>query len=212
MLRVYAESHAPANGSSDSTFGVAMAYFRDDFLFDAPGQTGQNGTFTFSLRITGSLSVALRNSGSENFGSGFSTATAFLTLQKNAVSFINGSTRERVLSDGTTSNIGDPFLNRTSTFTVPFTFGTPFELKVGLQVQTSSRAEFGADAIADLGHTLEWGGIASVNDSSNNPVSNYTLTTGSGTNFTQPIPEPGVATLLGIGAAAVLLALRRRAA
>ena len=206
VLRVYSESHAPV--SSGSFFGNAHAYFRDDYLFDAPGKTGQAGTFTFSLRIDGSLSVALKSAGFEDPNFSRSYSFAALSLESTTGAFPNGNRREQVYADGSTKNLGDPFLNLTSTFTIPFTFGTPFELKVSLQAQTNARAQFGSDSISDLGHTLEWDGIVSVNDGGNNPVGNYMLTTGSGTDYTRSIPEPGTC-ILTAGGLLTFLGTRR---
>ena len=104
---------------------------------------------------------------------------------------LSGGETERWSADGTTGSSGALFLNRTNTFAVPFTFGIASELRVQLSTITTARTRFGADSISDLGHTLEWGGIVSVKDNSNNLVNNYTLTSGSGTNYIQPIPEPG---------------------
>jgi hypothetical protein len=207
VLRVFGEAHTPEIYGS-TTYGFANASFQDDFLFAAAGRTGQSGTFTFSLYIDGSLSAGVRGSVPES--DRFSYAGATFGLAKNGVSLIHGSTSERVLSNGTTEVIGEAFLNRTNTFAVPFTFGTPFELRISLGAQTNARGEYGADCIADIGHTLAWGGISSVNDSTNAPVNNYNLSSGSGTDFTQPIPEPTTAALLLGGAAAGLLTLRRR--
>ena len=53
-----------------------------------------------------------------------------------------------------------------------------------------------AIAIADFAHTLSWGGITSVTDAdTGQPITNYTLTSASGFDYTHPfagpIPEPG---------------------
>jgi len=211
VLRTYSEAHAPMSNIS-SINGSASARFKDDYLFDAPGKTGQTGSFTYTLRINGALSSGLRSAGTENSGSFSSSsyASAQLVVSKNASSFFNST--EAMFSNGTGGvTSGESFLNLTKSFTVPFTFGTAFELDVSLALVTNARGQFGADSIADLGNTLEWGGIVSVNDNTNAPVSDYTLSSGSGTNYIAPIPEPSSTLLLVIsGFGLTLVRIRRR--
>lgn len=195
VLRAYSEARAPLNPNLNSVNSSASVYFTDDYLFDAPGKTGQAGTFNFSLSINGTLSTTLKGAGPEDPNFTRSYASVTLSVFKDGGG-LSGGGREQLFADGTTNNTGSLFLNRTNDFAVPFTFGTPFELKVGLTTITTARAQFGADAISDIGHTLEWGGIVSVNDSSNVAVNNYTLSSGSGTNYAQPIPEPSMSVLL----------------
>ena len=208
VLRAYAESHIGNRGPNNisSVFATGTAFFSDDFTFNFAGLTGQSGSFTFRLAIGGTLAASLVGAGSET--SPFSYAQATLGVLKDG-SFIHGTDVERLRSDGTTVITNESFLNQVKTITVPFTFGTPFELKTQLQAATNSRSEFGANCIADAEHTLEWGGIASVNDSGNNALTNYTVGSTSGTNYVNAIPEPSAVTLLAFGIAG-LIAKRRR--
>jgi hypothetical protein len=83
---------------------------------------------------------------------------------------------------------------------------------------SSSGQFFGADRTAatfnaDFGHTLSWGGITSVTDfATGQPVSGWSITSASGADYANPVPEPACATTLLALAASAVLARRARAA
>lgn len=210
VLRVYAEAHIGYRGPTNivSKNASATAFFRDDFTINSLNLTDQPGSFTFSLRIDGGL-TATPGVGEKTAYSNPSTASAGLGVSVNRSIVIRNST-ESIWADGTTHNQGETFLNELEVFTVPFVYGKRFELTVELFAGAQAVSDTGAVCISNLEHTLEWGGISSVNDSGNNPIGDYSILTASGTDFSQAIPEPSSALLLL--ASASLLGLRRRRA
>jgi hypothetical protein len=98
---------------------------------------------------------------------------------------------DRIRSNGEPCNSGSctPYLNVEQTFTYPVTFGTPYDFQVEITARAvlNSYSGFSGRSTVDLGHTMTWGGIVSVTDSSGNPIADYTDTSASGTNYMVPI-------------------------
>jgi hypothetical protein len=69
----------------------------------------------------------------------------------------------------------------------------------------------GTATVASFGNTLRWGGISSVIDlSTGQPITDWTITSASGFDYSQPaVPEPSTAALLAIGWVVSWLARRR---
>ena len=66
-------------------------------------------------------------------------------------------------------------------------------------------------ASGEFGHTLLWGGFESLTDSHGATVSDYTVTSDSGTDWSKPVSEPEQPAET-LSAAAVIAALARRRA
>jgi hypothetical protein len=105
-------------------------------------------------------------------------------------------------------------LNRTLYFAFPFTYGTPFEFGIymgGVAGEGSSGGGYTANSASyDFTHTVTWGGAGEVIDQSSQVNPNFTLTSGSGFNYSQayaPEPATGCGLLMGLG---VLGWLKRR--
>lgn len=200
ILGVYAEASAGSNGSGGSTYGNAVARFEDDLTISAAGLEGQDGVLVFLVDVDGALSseyvTAPLYEDSQSF------AYTQLSILRNGSS-VYSATR-MVYANGATS--GTNFLDDPISVSVPFTFGTTFSLRVSLQAQSAASALFGANSVADLAHTLTWEGVTSVT-AGGNPVTGYSLSSASGTNYLTPIPEPSSAAL--VAAAGVLAGLRR---
>lgn len=201
----------PRSGSSPyAAFGTSTASFQDDFLIDAPGLTGTAGTVTLRFTIDGSL--ALEKHGSPVYSASQSSTYAQATY---AVGVGIGATdvtaSQRLRYDGSTS--GTPFLGVEQEYVLHFTFGTvvnDFTLRITTAAAAAGEGStYLSTATADLSHTAVWGGFGQVLDANNNVVSGYSFTSGSGADFTQPIPEPTAAALVAL-TGAVLLARRRR--
>ena len=189
VLRVYSEAHAATTNGGSGVSAGSNASFTDDFTVNAADKTGQAGTITIKVGVHGTLSGGLRTPGSEQF-SAQSRTSATLTVTKDRLldSRITYSHHTRFTAyDGVTAVTGEPFMNRVVTFSFPIVFGKPFELGVFLQSGTFVLEKFGADCIGDLSNTGEWQGIASVTDGGGNPVAGYTVTSGTGTDYTRPI-------------------------
>jgi hypothetical protein len=162
------------------------AYFRDELIVDAPGLTGQAGAFTASVRLSGSLTAGA-NIDREN--------AAAEMLASFTLNSAQGSVTSSVSARRT--NLGFSGQEATLlTVTVPFVFGQP--IVVDMYMQTEADCKFGVDpgyaciAIVRYGNSASWTGIDAVTDSIGNPVSDYTVTSASGTDFTQNFEDFGI--------------------
>ena len=102
---------------------------------------------------------------------------------------------------------GDP-LTDVGTVVNVIGFFTPGEtLNLTVRLSTGVEAFVGSPtplevgwADVDLSHTLTWLGISEVRDLNGNVVTDYSLTSASGTDWIQPVPEPGAfAALVALG-------------
>lgn len=104
----------------------------------------------------------------------------------------------------------------TFTYTVPFTFGVPFNLSMALTVQSWAYANGIAEAasLLDASHSFDWAGIQDVTFNGESVA--FDLRSASGTDWTQSfvmaVPEPSTGVLLLAGMTAMLIATRRRRA
>ena len=99
-----------------------------------------------------------------------------------------------------------------SDVTLFFTYGEPF-LLTGV-TETSASAENDnllpgtVSASLDFSHSAYWNGISAFYDANGAPVQIDGLTSQSGTNWVQPVPEPLTLCVLALG---ILPLLRRKA-
>lgn len=102
---------------------------------------------------------------------------------------------------------------------IPVTFGSLINLTYVLDLTDLAFAHSGtagtgtwAQAAVDYGHTLRWGGISGVYDSTGALVSSYTATSASGFNYLSaaPVPEPQTYALLLAGLGLMTAIVRRR--
>jgi hypothetical protein len=112
-------------------------------------------------------------------------------------------------------------LNRTLYFAFPFTYGVPFEVGFyagGVAGELSSGGGSTPNSSSyDFAHSITWGGPGQVIDLNNQTNPNFTITSQSGFNYNQPftsvVPEPPMASALGLALAGLLwlkLQLRSR--
>jgi hypothetical protein len=96
-------------------------------------------------------------------------------------------------------------LNQMYTATIPITFGVPFSMYVATWAQTT------LNATTDMWNSVYWMGFAEVRDASGNLVTDYTVQSASGIDWSQPIPEPSgmLALLGGLGSLGVLWRRRK---
>jgi hypothetical protein len=108
---------------------------------------------------------------------------------------------------------GDP-LGTVLLASLPVVLGEPQSLSVHVQVaaQTGSGIFSEAQTIlaeVDFSTTVQWLGTVAVLDENENPIP-ISITSASGTDWTQPVPEPGTASMLLVGSATIVWMTRRR--
>jgi hypothetical protein len=194
-LGVYSRADYNGAAGGDSAQGTAIAQFQEGFTISDPAHTGEIGTMVFKLKVSGSLaSTTTRTAGPA------APHHAYATLAVSGTSGGTGFSGTESLAPGETENTvaGQPFLNREVTAVVRFTFGVQMYVTVRLDASVVAAYDAGyqASSTVDMDHTLEWGGIVSVNDSGANALSGYTIITETGTDYSGPIQDPPKLTLL----------------
>lgn len=183
--------------NSTFTRGGGAGGWTDKLTISSPGLSGQNGTLIFLVDAAGVL-------GASGF-SGASHVNVTPYLNKALVAQSSQFTAAIALIGGVgfgtdrqskqwsltstnayiTQNFGATIL-----FTVPFVFGTQFELSVFARGYASSRSSSGVGGLSggtvNVNH-VSWAGIQSVLQGTNT-VSSYTVASLSGRNWNAPFP------------------------
>ena len=177
------------------TTGTARAGWIDSFTIT--GSSGQGyflGSVIVNLSYSGSGSVG--NSATDDFAAGVYSDLSYSSTYV-STGFV-GSVGNGVSYNGQVLN-----------FTIPFTFGVPFDVAV----QMLSSIQLGSNADYSLSHTasIAWGGATAIQDSSftNLNPGSYTFSSTSGTDYIAPVPEPS-SLLLAVAGAVIAGAARRR--
>ena len=205
-LKFYAEEHIQNWQNQGLTFPRAFAQvgFRDRITIVDPTRTGQQGMLTGQLHLTGTL-----------YGHGDQGgARAQVSLIHNGV----GTTLATHSAGQEPTNVIH-VIDEILQASIPFTFGTPFDLGLFAYAVTSNRSEGGlnhlpGDAAADFRNTLRWLG-ATATTAGGAPVTGFTVASASGTGWlvgTTAVPEPSTVALVAGGLAALGVATRRRRA
>lgn len=182
ILKAFAEAHALNTGSAFQAISAgSQASFRDNLTIDAPGRTGTSGTLTVQFHLDGFVTCS---------GGGDSSRASYADCHFEFRKDGSILQEEYYLLYYDGSGEGNNFLGQQRTVAVPFTFGTPFEIRLFIETAARAYNYRGADAVGDLEHTATWGGFVSVTDATNTPVPTFTATSGSGVDFTQPITPP----------------------
>lgn len=169
-------------GESEITFTGRIA---DELTIQSPTQTGQAGTVKLSALLGGVLSPSVESSAGAGDQAG-GTATASM-----GAGFIV-STGANTFPGDVPIRVDDVDIGGD----VGFIYGTPFainmEVNVRGRVASASNGLFSASAVSvgDFSRTLAWGGISNVRDAGGNPVTDYTVTSLSGTDYRGPIVPP----------------------
>jgi hypothetical protein len=109
-----------------------------------------------------------------------------------------------------TNNASGKFIDPPRSLPLTFDFAFGFPIQLGFQLTTLVRADAGTDnfrgsgagaaATLDYGNTVAWDGITGVFDQTGAPITNYSVLSESGFDYTQSaVPEPAAWLLLIVG-------------
>lgn len=187
------------SGFANRAGAISDAGWLDRLTISDPLLDGQAGVLTFGMHVEGTLHAGSpRGAAAMELGvSAQTTSALFYRTWSGAVDHFPDF---------------DKTVSETVTFSVPFTFGDPFLLMVRGLARTglaSRPPPAGSNGLADFEHTLFWSGVQGITNGGN-PVTDYVLTSASGTNYNQSLapvttPEPGTLTLL-LGTVSAILA------
>ncbi|HEU6455843.1 MAG TPA: hypothetical protein VN201_10280 [Roseateles sp.] len=208
--------------SGDGFMPLAYAGWTDQIVIDAPGQTGQHGTFSFQLRYDWTA-TATASPGGLVYAVPYVDAN--LTIPNGPWNTSQyGSVYQDVTDDcsaGACSHTDTWFTESSSqpkpsfgdglaTFSFNVVFGQTYNLTIG--VNASLQGVYGSGAI-DATHTVLWNGMSAVTGSTGQALGDYAVTSAIGLDYRSPVtsvPEPQTAALWA-GGFLLLLGLRRRA-
>ncbi|MDZ4755483.1 MAG: dockerin type I repeat-containing protein [Phycisphaerae bacterium] len=200
-----------SNNAPDAAFfpaGIAHGGWSETFVITNRALTGQAGFMQFTLDVQGSLFAAGLT------GSSVVTVTGYKDgAQLEVNPFFDPGDSDPLIS--TThqfghwgiATFGNPpteslTVNDTVTFAVPFTFGTPFKLGIYANIRAGMRSSGGqggtSSAQTNFDEGITWGGITQVTHDMT-PIDDYTIASGSGIDWTQPIDGGDPADLDGNG-------------
>jgi hypothetical protein len=182
----------------DDADTFAQTSFRDTIVVNAPELTGQTVTIHAVALLNGVIDVTGTGQTGVTLVASPGGQLIFETCSETSLCFGSVGNYPRVISE-----VVD--------FDINVEVGASSSLKLTL---TASGGNGGAvtapgSALSDFGGDggLTWGGISEVTYQGE-PIA-YTITSESGTDWTQPVPEPGA--VAGLGAAVALALLRTRA-
>ena len=215
----------------------ATASWQDLVTINAPGRAGQSGSFNAVLRLSGSAgSSADPYVNIKGVDGGFLTmdfgSSAGVTLNGSGVDWATNPADDACAAKGAGGRLAcsrsvgnDPAGDKSFAsgsvqdvpVTVQFTFGIQFTLSYSMVAASTAQSMLsafkitgggGASGTADLSHTLLWGGIESVTTANGSSVSDFSVTSASGFDYSQSAiatPEPNAVILLMVGLAGLAL-------
>lgn len=222
-LGAYAQSQysGPVNDSANlGASAEASAAWEDLVTINATGMTGRVGMWQGTLEVDGYADVNLAISGTAPMSG---DAYARFKINMNGLQIPAGMSCGEGSIEQACMQLNNTALGsgKNSTgpwyfsFSLPFTYGTPIDLVVGLEALASTPVCSGcsATALAQFGDTLLWGGTTSMLDANGNPISNFDISSASSFNYLQaaptPTPLPAAWSMLGMGIGTLLITKRR---
>lgn len=218
LIHLSGNNTAPNN----SSFACAAANggWNESFTISDPAYNGQDGFMLADLDVQGALDAAGFAGRSGVSVTGYKNYSQ-LTIYGGAGTYFNHGASDPISTDrqsaywGAATYAGGTTefrtINDAITLAVPFTFGQVFIFGVYAYGSAGMRSSSGVPGLSssmfDFAHTLAWGGIGSVihNDA---PITGYSLTSGSGLDWANPIsdpvPEPTTLALMLLGGVALI--------
>lgn len=230
-LHLSASNSAPNN----SYFSAAGANggWTETLVANAANQAGHAGVTVVALKVTGSLAAH-----------GFAGASSFqltgykdknqLTIYGLSGLYNYGSQSNPIGTDrqianwsvatdyyyvsGQGLNDASATIDDTINFAIPVTLGQSFSFGVYGYALAGMRSASGVAGIStagtDFSHTVTWGGVVGIYDSNGQLLSDYSLTSASGADwtrpFTAPVPEPESYAMMLVGLGLLRLMVRRK--
>ena len=207
--------------------GSASAQWSDSLIVSAAGLTGQSGTITASIVLSGTFGTGIGTLGPLDdpladaymriLGTGLPTSGSFLDPDLAAIcggwAFCG-----RSIEDALRTYSGSNFPGNVITVSIPVVFGSAttlgFTIDVFARASSSSFAGgigTSAGATSNFSSTLRWGGILGVFDANGNQIQGYAATSASGFDYTvAAVPTPSASALLAVAVAALAQRWRRQ--
>lgn len=210
----------------------AYAGFFDLMTINAPNPAliGQTVTVTGSLLLSGGM-LTIWNVFGNRYPPDHIFAQAFIDVGGDGVSLGWGCAGFPYTGCDLHGSYGGLLFNQSSPppSVIPVSFTAQLGIQGGIgyhiELQGRSYASFdayecgftgpcdghaSAEMTAGYGNSLVWGGISSVIDASGNPIVNFTVSSDSGFNYAQAVPEPGTWAMLLAGVGLLGCMVRRR--
>ena len=198
--------HVSMDATLLNAFIYASAYFADTVTINAPGLTGQSGSLTYSFTLDGPLTANGATVDQEvfvDYGWGADAGDGSIPSMNFYFDF-NGMRSLTGFSGGTNGL----FVGVEQTETINFTYGTPFDFWLNIRARSDITTSEPGSVSATLSLT-DWSGFENLMVGGS-PVANATVTSVSGNDWTQPVPEPSTAALLVAGCGLAMAHRRRR--
>lgn len=216
--KTFVSVSTPADNTPTSSLSAsAFAQWSDRVTIDGGSLNGTPGTFTASMTVFGSASfdrsgVYLTDK-ADIRGSWFTFLSSDGEFGSGGVIDSYG-VGEWGFIDGELFYLGDGLNQSLAEISLDFIYGEPFTLAgalgVDLTVENSASDPGGINASLDFSHSAYWNGFSSVLDSNGKEVSGYSLSSLSGINWAQPVPEPSTLGTLALASAGLAGRRRRR--
>lgn len=164
------------------------SYFADTMTIDAPGRTGQQGSFTVSYIFDGSYDANGYFNNKVSINCNFGTDAGDGTIPDMSSANNNG------IANGFTYRGDDTygfafgftmFLGQEQTATLAFTYGQPFDFWLRLGAQLTTYADTPGDTKLAIS-LVKWSGIQNIM-AGGTAVADATTSSVSGTNWTQSV-------------------------
>jgi hypothetical protein len=183
-LSLVGQYASPDNNGYGNADLKLNSYFADTVTIDAPGHTGQPGSFTVSYVFDGSYDANEYYDSYVSINCAFGIDAGDGTIPNMEPAFSNGFSYRG--NDTYSFAFGATlFLGEEQTQTLAFTFGEPFDfwMKLGARLHITESEPGDARLAVSL---VKWSGFNSIT-AGGLPVTNATASSVSGTNWTQAV-------------------------
>jgi len=204
----------PENPNPGDTLVGSEAVLTDELTPTAPGiPTGTPGMFNSNVKISGTLSSS-NGTNLVNYiivNTGYGMAETFLDAENSAANYDDNV----VATESGCSPVSPPLgsVSCTLSFTLLFTWGEPFELATDLDAYVIATPGPGGMTEVGTSDFIDTAQITSIAlDANGNPVTNFSITSASGLDYTANgiTPEPSSLSLFGVGLLFLAFVAKRR--